>query len=43
MELYAVFLKGSQKRGGPEATTSFASLNIHHWLSMEWEAGIHGQ
>ena len=29
--VYAVFEGGPPKKGGPEATASFASPNIHHW------------
>ena len=26
---------GPQKKGGPEATASFTSPNIHHWLEIQ--------
>ena len=32
MSLYEVFSRGPLKKGGPEATASFTSPNIHHWL-----------
>ena len=37
MKLFSVFSRGPLKKGGPEATASFASPNIHHCVSPQLE------
>ena len=34
MKLFAVFSRGAPKKGGPEATASLASPNIHHCAGL---------